>query len=482
MKELNRGQGFPIGMTEIETNLTFKSREGENLSCSVKCYLDMNDQGLISAYIGIIRPFSKRELEEREILNVFSNDKNPAIFINKIAKFMGAHPERQYAFIQFDIRKFKYINEKYGSDIGDEILVYINETLSIMCDDEHLHARLTSDIFQVVTYYNNKEEILEFIDMLDLRLHRYKDIRFSMSYGVSVAPGDSKQYRLHGDQAGLARAESKRAILKKAVFYEDTLMVNIKRSGAIEEIEEEALRNGEFHVFLQPKYSYDGTVGRIIGAEALVRWIDSDGKIKSPMDFVPIFEQNGFILEVDKFMWEEVCKILRGWIDSEKELVPISVNVSRTYLRKINLVSYLDSLLEKYDIPIELLQLEITETTESEDTIAYVNAFKKAGYTLLMDDFGSGYSSLGMLRNTPFDILKMDRSFLTSCLDSDNGKAIVSHVISMSGDLGLDVIAEGVETKEVADFLYDNGCTVSQGYYFSKPVPVDEFESLFFKE
>jgi EAL domain-containing protein (putative c-di-GMP-specific phosphodiesterase class I) len=148
----------------------------------------------------------------------------------------------------------------------------------------------------------------------------------------------------------------------------------------------------------------------------------------------------------------------------------ISVNVLRTYLRKINLVGYLDNLLEKYGVPIEYLQLEITETTESEDTIEYANAFKKAGYTLLMDDFGSGYSSLSMLQNTPFDILKMDREFLSSCLDTDNGKAIVSHVISMSKDIGLDIVAEGVESKDVADFLYGKGCTVSQGYYFSKPV------------
>lgn len=470
----------PVNMDVIETSITLIDRDGNYRPSALTLYLDFDEKDLLAAYVGIIRPYTKREIQEQKILRSFSNDKNPAIFIDRIAEFMANNPERMYAFIQFDVRKFRYINEKYGSKIGDEVLDYIRETLNIMCDETHLFARLTADLFQVVTYYNNREEILEFIDMIDLRLHRYKDVRFSMSYGVSIAPGTSTEYRKHGDEAGLARVECKGAILKKAVFYEDTLMLNLTKTGAIEEIEEDALRNGEFHVFLQPKYEYDGSDAEIIGAEALVRWIDSEGHMKSPMEFVPVFEQNGFILEVDKFMWEEVCKILKRWRDEGKPLIPISVNVSRTYLRKINIVTYLDSLIDKYDIPVEYLQLEITETTESEETIEYANAFKKAGYTLLMDDFGSGYSSLGSLKNTPFDILKMDRSFLTSCLDSDNGKAIVSHVISMSNDLGLDIVAEGVETKEVADFLYNKGCTVSQGYYFSKPVPVADFEEKLF--
>lgn len=479
-ERIEYGSRNPISKDELEISITLRDRNDNLVSSSLKCLLDKNEEGLVTAYVCIIRPYTKRELENQEVLKLFTSDKNPTIYINRISKFMEKAPERLYAYIQFDIRNFRYINEKYGSDVGDEILAYINETLNIMCDDEHIHCRLTSDLFQIVTYYNSRDEILEFIDMLDLRLHRYQDIRFSMSYGVSIASGTSKEYRKHGDEAGLARIECKRVILKKAVFYEDTLMVNVKRNGAIEEIEEDALKNGEFHVYLQPKYRYDGEAGKIVGAEALVRWIDSTGKVKPPMEFVPVFEENGFILEIDKFMWEEVCKIIRRWMDEGRPLIPISVNVSRTYLRKINLVSYLDSLIEKYNIPIELLQLEITETTESEDTIEYAKGFKKAGYTLLMDDFGSGYSSLSMLKNTPFDILKMDRAFLISCLDSDNGKAIVSHVISMSNDLGLDIVAEGVETKEVADFLYDKGCTVSQGYYFSKPIPVSDFERIYF--
>ena len=252
------------------------------------------------------------------------------------------------------------------------------------------------------------------------------------------------------------------------------------QAARIEEIEEQALANGEFHIYLQPKYTYDKNRGKIVGAEALVRWIDSENHIKSPAEFIPIFEKNGFILKLDQFMWEGCCRLLRKWMDDGRTPVPISVNVSRIYLGKTDVVGYIQNLIKKYCIPIELLQIEITETAENQETIQYANDFKAAGFTLMMDDFGSGLSSLSMLKDTPFDVLKMDRLFLDECLENEHGKMIVSHVISMSGDLGLDIIAEGVETREQADFLYDHGCQTAQGFYFSRPVPAAEFEKMWF--
>lgn len=477
-ERIMQGTKEPIHMDELEVQVSMLNRAGQQIMVSVLCYPDLNEQGLIVAYVGLLHPLRKKELENREILSAFSNDKNPSIFINRIARFQAAHPDRNYAYIQMDIRKFRYINEKYGSKVGDDILQYISDTLDVMCDDEHLHCRLTADLYQIVTYFNSREEILSFIEMLDQRLHNYGDIPFTMSYGISVAPGTSTTYRKHGDEAGLARVQSKSAILSQAVFYEDTLMDQVTHAGAIEEAEEEALQNGEFHVFLQPKYLYDRHWARIVGAEALVRWIGRDGSCKSPAEFIPVFEKNGFIFKLDCYMWESVCRLLRKWIDEGKEPIPISVNVSRAYLQKMDVVGYIKGLIEKYEIPISLFQLEITETTESQETLQYVKRFKESGFTLMMDDFGSGYSSLSMLKDTPFDVLKMDRLFLDECLGNEQGRAIVSHVISMTNDLGLDIVAEGIESREVADFLYDSGCDVLQGYYFSKPVPVDVFEKL----
>lgn len=477
-ERIMQGTEEPIHMDELEVQIRIKDRRGQWIMVSVLCYLDMNRQGCITAYVGLIRPLRKKELEDREILSAFSNDKNPSIFVNRIAKFQAANPNRKYAYIQLDICKFKYINEKYGSEVGDDILRYISDTLDIMCDNEHLHCRLTADLYEIVTYYNSREEILAFIDMLDARLHRYGDIRFKMAYGINVVMGTSTSYRKNGDEAGLARVQSKSSVLNKTMFYEDTLMDSVKHAGAIEESAEEALKNGEFHVYLQPKYLYNKQRARIVGAEALVRWIDKEGRCKSPIEFIPIFEKNGFIFKLDCFMWESVCQLIRKWLDEGKKPVPISVNVSRTYLHKVDIVQYLKGLIEKYQIPIELFPLEITETTENQKTLEYASQLKESGFILMMDDFGSGYSSLSMLKDTPFDVLKMDRFFLDECLESENGKKIVSYVISMTNDIGLNIIAEGVETQAVADFLYENGCDVLQGYYFSKPVPVEAFEKL----
>lgn len=477
-ERIQQGMREPIRMSELSTELRIREQEDETILLSIRCYLDLDEKGLIRAYVGKVKRLQGKELEDREILTSFTDDKNPGIFINRISRFQAKAPERQYAYIQFDIRKFRYINSTYGSDRGDEVLQYILDTLKMMCDDDHIYCRLSSDLFQVVTYYNSREEILEFIENLDERLHRCGNIRFQMSYGVSVVPGTGTEYRRYGDEAGIARMYIKNSVLRNVAFYDETLDNSQTAAALIEEAEEEALRNGEFRVYLQPKYSYDKHKAKIVGAEALVRWIASDNKVKSPAEFIPVFEKNGFILKLDQYMWENVCILLHRWLQEGKEPVPISVNVSRTYLGKIDVVSYLKRLVEKYELPIGLLQVEITETAENEATIEYANAFKEAGFTLMMDDFGSGLSSLSMLKDTPFDVLKMDRLFLDECLENEHGKTIVSHVISMSGDLGLDIIAEGVETKEQADFLYDNGCQTSQGFYFSKPVPIEEFERL----
>lgn len=481
-ERIMQGTKEAIHMDELLTQVYMVNRNGDIQLFSIICFLETDEQGLITSYVGKLRAMKPKELEEREILAQFTNDKNPAIFIKRVARFQAEHPERKYAYIQFDIRKFRYINETYGTEAGDKILQYISDTLKVLCDDTHLYSRLTADLFEIVTYYNNREEILDFINMLDDRLHRCGDIRFNMSYGVKIVDGTDVRYRKSGDEAGLARKYVKNSIHKKTAFFEETLMEDIVKSGAIEELEDEALENNEFQVYLQPKYHYDGKEARIVGAEALVRWIDKEGTMKSPAEFIPVFEENGFILDLDQYMWEEVCKILHGWIEEGKTPIPISVNVSRSYLDKFDAVEYLSNLIKKYQIPIELLPIEITETTENEETIAYANRFKEAGFTLMMDDFGSGYSSLCMLKDTPFDVLKMDRFFLVECMESEYGKKIVSHVISMSSDLGLDIIAEGVETKEMADFLYTQGCEVSQGYYFSRPISVPDFEKLWIKK
>lgn len=237
---------------------------------------------------------------------------------------------------------------------------------------------------------------------------------------------------------------------------------------------QKALLNNEFMMFLQPKHSI--STGKIIGAEALARWKHPTRGMVSPAEFIPVFEENGFIIKLDTFIWEEACKRIRKWIDCGISPVPVSVNISREYVHTFDVTSMLLKLVEKHDIPISLLELEITESADSIGVEEIVRKLKSSGFKMLMDDFGSGYSSLNMLKNTPFDVLKIDKSFLDEFMDTDRGRKIIEHTISMSQDIGLDIIAEGVETNEQAQFLSQCGCDAAQGFFYSKPIPADEFD------
>lgn len=238
---------------------------------------------------------------------------------------------------------------------------------------------------------------------------------------------------------------------------------------------EKALKNREFVMYLQPKFSISRN--EMIGAEALVRWVHPEKGMLAPLDFIPLFEQNGFVIKMDQYIWEEACRTIRDWMDQGVTPVPISVNMSRRHLRDHDFVDVLNHLVEKYRIPKHFLEIELTETIQENELSTEIERLKENGYKLLMDDFGSGFSSLNMLKNTKFDVLKMDRGFLRNFIGSERGQRIVEHTIRMSRDIGLDLIAEGVETKEQALFLQGCGCDTAQGFYYAKPMPLDEFNA-----
>lgn len=425
---------------------------------------------------GSFKKMNEREIKNRNILNFYTNDKNPAIFADIMAKRIKEDIDNKYAVIQFDVIGFKFINDKYGETIGNEILHHINDILDLYCSEEHIYSRLSADVFMVVIPYKEMSDIYSFIRGLEAGMIGYKDIRYSFAFGVFLVEDRNMPTRLMGDSAGLARSSIKGNALENIGFYNNEFKADLRSKRSIEEKMKAALNNNEFVMFLQPKYSiFDSSV---IGAEALVRWIDPEEGIIPPDKFIPVFEKNGFIIKIDQHIWECACKHIRKWIDSGIKPVPISVNVSRVHLTDSKFVDYLNELIEKYDIPKNLLELEITESTDNINANSMIKLAKVKGFRLLMDDFGSGYSSLNTLKSTPFDVLKIDRSFFSTSMESQRGQKIISHTISMSKDIGLDLIAEGVETKEQADFLYDCGCYTAQGFLYSRPVPEDMFDKL----
>lgn len=439
------------------------------------CWMKKNLEGAITDLLLLIYRMNETEVYQLTFSQCMSNDRNPSILMKQATQMIRENPDRKYVMIQFDVPKFKLFNEMYGENVGDELLEFLIDGLQVVCDKEQLYARLSADVYMIVTAYETVEDIYALIAKLDDTLLGFKNLNYSLVYGVNFVEDISEGLRKIGDGAAFARQSVKNEALKHIAFYEADMKEKARIKKFVEDNMERALKEDEFVMFLQPKFSISKDV--MVGAEALVRWFH-DGEMISPMHFVPIFEQNGFIIKMDQYIWEQACKTIRNWMDQGISPVPISVNVSRCHLKDDNFVQVLNDLIEKYQIPKEYLEIEITETVEDVAVSNGINLLKEYGYKLLMDDFGSGYSSLNMLKDTPFDVIKMDRGFLSDFINSERGQKIVQSTIQMTKNIGLDLIAEGVETKEQVLFLKDCGCDVVQGFYYAKPMRLEEFDEM----
>ncbi len=383
---------------------------------------------------------------------------------------------RKIGFIQFDISRFKIINDLYGERFGDEILDFINRQLKELCRPDQYYVNLRSDVFMIVTEYETDDELLTFIHRIDESINCFKDVKLHITFGVYTAEDEAAEMRQMEDRAAMARKSSKNNILTNVLFYKEQFKETLYNRKFIEENMENAIAENQFMMYLQPKYSI--TRNKIIGAEALVRWHHPTRGMIYPDQFIPIIEENGFIKKVDYYIWEKACLFIKKCQDAGIHSCPVSVNVSRIHLRDNECIGVLSGLIEKNGISRKLLELEITETADSQQVSKKALALREEGFTLLMDDFGSGYSSLNILLETPFDVIKLDRKFIENMMVSDKGRLILEQVVSMSDKLGLGLLAEGVETREQIDLLQKIGCDQVQGYYYAKPMPEEDFFAL----
>lgn len=279
----------------------------------------------------------------------------------------------------------------------------------------------------------------------------------------------------------MARKAAKNSILSNILFYKEQFKDSLYNRKFIEENMQSAITERQFQMYLQPKYSISQNA--IIGAEALVRWKHPERGMIYPDQFIPIIEENGFVKKVDYYIWGEVCHFIKQCRTDGIASCPVSVNVSRIHLGNGDeCIQVLSELVERNDIPKSLLELEITETANDRQISEQAMQLKTEGFTLLMDDFGSGYSSLNILLETPFDLIKLDKKFIENMMVSDKGKLILEQIVSMADKLDLGLLAEGVETKEQVDLLQSIGCDQVQGYYYAKPMPAEEFYELLRKQ
>lgn len=384
------------------------------------------------------------------------------------------------AVLCMDIDRFKLVNELFGFKTGDEIIRLIWHIWRGMMKDGELAAHREADRFVGLMHYHTEEELLGRLDQFITHIQRMKNMNYKIkpSIGIYLVSDRSMAIDAMSDMALIAQATVKNQLHNYYAFYNEELKNRIIHNKEMEDRMETALAQHEFCAYYQPKY--DTETKKIVGAEALVRWIRKDGKIVPPSDFIPVFEENGLIVGLDEFMFREVCRQQREWIDEGREPVPVSVNLSRYNIFYSAFIRKYQKILIEYDIPPKLVPLEITESVMSEDEELLrniIDELHEIGFSVLMDDFGTGYSSMTMLSSMPIDVLKLDKSFVDDIGDS-RGEKIIRSIIDLSRSLGIHLTAEGVETKQQYEFLKEFQCDDIQGYYFARPMPGDEFEPL----
>ncbi len=423
--------------------------------------------------------------ETASILNAIQKDKltglyNRECFFEKAAEIIQSHDAGAYVMACMDIDNFKLINDQYGAAEGDRILKHVGAALGNAYDHVGgVSARISGDNFAGL--YPNTPEAIQYISEHASVNCLPEDVPSTLSAAVGrcVVTDTSLPASALYDRAFIAKQTIKGRFDRHVAWFDDSMLESLLAKQEISGNMENSLENGEFEVWFQPQYNH--ATGALIGAEALVRWRHPEKGIIPPGGFIPVFEQNGFVYELDKFVWEEACRYLRKWLGEGRNALPVSVNISRFDVFKADLIDVLTGLLEKYALPMELLRLEITESAFSKSTdqiTAVIKALIAAGFTVEIDDFGSGYSSLNTLKDVPAQILKLDMRFLETSENSDRGGNILESVVRMAKWLGMSVIAEGVETEAQADFLKSIGCNYVQGYLYAKPMPAEDYEAL----
>lgn len=390
--------------------------------------------------------------------------------------------EAVYDIIAFDIEQFRVVNDVYGIHEGDRLLQYLARIMTGFArENGGICGRISGDCFVMLLVRKNGYE--EMVGYVDKAMERYPlQMKIVVHFGIYQIEDRTIDVTVMYDRAVLAVKRIKGKYGEAYAYFDDSMRNELLLEKEITNSMQQALADGEFLVYLQPKCNLK--TEEYVGAEALIRWMNPERGLLPPGQFIPIFEKTGFITEVDLYVWEQVCGMLARWKQENRTLIPISVNVSRADLYHSDFMDRILELMDKYDIEPSLLHMEITETvyTENQNQILdMVNQMEKLGFKVEMDDFGSGYSSLNMLTEIPVDVLKLDMRFLEGYSAGKAKGNILEFSVGLAKSLGLESVAEGVETREMVDELKRLNCEMGQGYYFSRPIPIHEFEQKFDK-
>lgn len=402
---------------------------------------------------------------------------NRDFFFEVAEKELFENPDIPFVMISSDVHGFLMFNEILGKKTGDDLLLSIANGFQERCREHWVIGRIAGDRFAMIMPKNdfNEQRFLEFSQTVfekrgySLKVHLYIGVYEIVDRSLSA----TEMY----DRTYMAIETIKGSMRDTIAYYDDNFRrQRMQETITIDEMEK-AIREKEFVVYLQPQV--DSVTNKVVGSEALVRWMSKEKGMVAPVEFIPLFESNGMITKLDFYVWEEVCQILRRWKEDGHPERTISVNISAKDFYLTDLYTNITGLVEKYDINPRCLKLEITETAFALDVLEQsrlVSKFRDYGFTIEIDDFGSGYSSLNSLKDIEVDVLKLDMKFFERSFHPERAQKVVESMVSLAYNLNMPVVAEGVETEEDVLTLQKLGCDIIQGYFYAKPMPIDDFE------
>ncbi|NLM00666.1 MAG: EAL domain-containing protein [Treponema sp.] len=399
-----------------------------------------------------------------------------------VEKELKKNPDVNYCIAYIDMVKFKLINDKFGHEISTEALKNIFTMLKKSLSSGEFVARIVGDEFLIFMKFisntetkNRLKVVMDAISVYGRKELQQTNIIFRV--GIYKITDKSMYFHKMMDRANMAQytLAQQGGYETKYAFYNEDTRHSLKRDYEIQQKMQTSFDHKEFEVYLQPKYNIQ--TNTLQGAEALIRWNHDEWGMLYPASFISIFEYNGFIVKIDRFVFRQVCRYIRSWLDAGYDFGVISVNLSKAHFLEPNFLDEFEKIRKEYDVPSKYIEFELTESLVFQNMTLLFDLTEELhllGYKCSLDDFGSGYSSLNVLKNIPVDVLKLDRCFFTGKYDV-RSRQVINGIISLTHDLGIKTVAEGVETSSQIEFLKEIGCDAVQTFIYAKPMPINEY-------
>lgn len=421
-----------------------------------------------------------KSLNKSAYIDITTKIGNRDYFIKKVIETLNKDRDKDFTMIGFQISNIGVVNQMFGPTEGDRLVRYTASRLKELAKSGSVYAIVQSNSFAIMLRTQDDNEILSWVKDMTADIEGCTDLfKVKLNFGIYKITNKSEKISEMLSRMVLAQRSRAKDGKQNYVFFDEEMNRKYLENQKMCDEMERALEDRKFVMYLQPMV--DLHVYKIYGAEALVRWEHEEKGLLSPYAFLPVFENTSLMMKLDYYMWEEACKTIRRWIDNKLEPLPLMLNISPIHLGDAGFLKILSGLLEQYKLQKDMFVLELPEralTSGNDEVLRTVRTMADQGYTLCIDNFGGLHSPVNLLRDLPFSMVKLDRKFLTENSKNEEGETILRYLIAMAKELDLTVVTEGVESLQQVNFLMEIGCDIAQGYYFSKPINLRQFDNL----